>query len=124
MQSNTETRKKHSTVKGIMTFAQRKRGHMALSAALSVFSALCSFLPYLMIARLAGLFLSGELQYKTVFLLITISAAAYIAQGLMQSASTLLSHRSAFEILENIRKSVTDKMNRLSMGTIRKYSSG
>lgn len=124
MQSNTETQEKHSTVKGIMTFAQRKKGHMALSAVLSVLSALCSFLPYLMIARLAGLFLSGDLQYKMVFLLIVISAAAYIAQGLLQSASTLLSHRSAFEILENIRKSVTDKMNRLSMGAIRKYSSG
>lgn len=124
MQSNMEARPKHSTVKGIMAFAQRKKGHMVLSAGLSVLSALCSFLPYLMIARLAGLFLEGDLQYKTVFLLIAISAAAYILQGLLQSASTLLSHRSAFEILENIRKSVTDKMNRLSMGTIRKYSSG
>lgn len=98
MQSNTKPQEKHSTINGIMAFAQRKKGYMALSAVLSILSALCSFLPYLMIAQLAGLFLNEDLQYKTAFLLIAISATAYIAQGFLQSVSTLLSHRSAFEI--------------------------
>lgn len=121
---NTETAIKHSAVGGIMTFAQGKKGHMLLSALLSILGVVSGFVPYLMIGQIASSYLSGNLTYKSLLLSIALSAAAYILQGILQSGSTLISHRYTFEILENIRKSVTDKMSRLSMGTIRKYSSG
>ena len=124
MPEPVSTAPKHSTLRGIMTFAQNKKKHILLSALLSVLGAVCGLVPYLMIARLAALYMRGTLRGQAVFGWIAAAAAAYLAQGLLQSGSTLLSHRCAFAILENIRGSVTDKMNRLSMGAVRKFSSG
>ena len=114
----------HSTLRGILAFAQKKKHSLLLSALLSVLGAVCGLVPYLMIARVAALYLGGALRPHTAFLWIAAAAAAFAAQGLLQSGSTLLSHRCAFAVLENIRNSVTGKMNRLSMGAVRKYSSG
>ena len=124
MQNNKGDSIKHSTLKGILFFARGKEKSLLLSAIFSVLGVVSGFVPYLMIALIAQRYLDGSLQYGEVYLLIALSMGGYIAHGVLQSSSTLLSHRCAFEILENIRKSVTNKMNRLSMGTIRNYSSG
>ena len=121
---NIKTAAKHSTVRGIMTFARGKKGPMLLSALLSILGVVSGLVPYLIIGQIAGNYLAGNLTYQGLLLWVVLSALAYILQGILHGGSTLLSHRYTFEILENIRQSVTDKMSRLSMGTIRKYSSG
>lgn len=117
-------KKKHSTWRGILRFAGGERAFLALSAALSIFGVVCGILPYLALWRMAEICLEGGSDRRGLFLMGGFAAGACVLQGLLQGGSTLISHRSAFRILEKIRVALTEKMNRLSMGTIKRASLG
>jgi len=118
------TGKKHHTWKGILAFASGKKRLLAFSAGLSILGVTVGIVPYILIGWIAKEYMAGLLDTGRLLFLVGCSAAACVLQGVLQGGSTLLSHRCAFRILENIRISLTEKMNRLSMGTIRKVSSG
>lgn len=119
-----DTGKKHYTWRGILAFASGKKRLLAFSAGLSILGVAAGMAPYILIGWIAKEYMAGLLDTDRLLIMVGCAAAACVLQGVLQGGSTLLSHRCAFRILENIRISLTEKMNRLSMGTIRKVSSG
>lgn len=112
------------TWRGILGFAKGRRWLLVLSALFSIVGVICGVAPYLVLAWTCGAFLAGTLSQTTLFSGVAVMALCYLLQGILQSASTLVSHACAFQILENIRSALTEKMERLSMGSIWRASSG
>lgn len=113
-----------NTWRGILTFAVGYRWLLVVSALLSVIAVICGVAPYLVLAWIAGEIIAHTLTQGTLFTALFAMAVFFLLQGSLQSVSTLVSHRCAFQILENIRNALTEKMERLSMGSIWRASSG
>lgn len=113
-----------NTWRGILAFAVGHRWLLVVSALLSAVGVICGVAPYLVLAWIAAAIIADTLTAATFFSALVAMAVFYLMQGILQGASTLVSHRCAFQILENIRNALTEKMERLSMGSIWRASSG
>ncbi|MBU3074765.1 ABC transporter transmembrane domain-containing protein [Clostridium estertheticum] len=49
---------------------------------------------------------------------------AYLLQQLLYTTATIISHKSSFEIMKNIRDRIVDKISKCSMGTVAEKSQG
>lgn len=119
-----EKQKRESPLKGILRFAEEKKGQMAAAAALSVLSTAFSIVPYISVALLLRRALAGTLSAGWALGLTAAALAGYLLKEFLYAKSTLCSHKAAFEIIRNIRCKVMKKMARASMGTIQEKSSG
>ena len=116
--------KNDHTFKWILQFAKQCKGNMTVSVLLAVLGSFCGMIPYLAASQIV--ILICERQYSLSVILIWSVAAlfGYLGSTWLGTASTILSHRSAFAILKNIRVELTTKLSRVPMGYIMDTPSG
>lgn len=132
--------RKRSWAVTLLSYAGQCRGKMAASLACSVLSVAAGLAPFYAVYRImeefmhaspalqagaagaanAGLAVDGA----AVGLWLIVAATGYVASKALFGASTVLSHVSAYTILEALRRSVVEKLMKTSLGTASSQSIG
>lgn len=113
-----------SWISTLFSYASRCKGKMALSVIASIASVAAGFVPFYAVYRLMEMAIVGSLTWGGALVWIAVAAAAYVMSKILFGASTLLSHVSAYTILESLRKDFTRKLMRASLGTVQSKSIG
>ena len=111
-------RKEYNTIGWILRFAAQCRGKMVLSVLLAVAGAFCGVVPYFAVSRIIVLVCGRQYELAPIALWALAALLGYLGSTWFGTASTMLSHRSAFTILKNIRTELTEKLARVPMGYI------
>lgn len=116
--------KKNNVLRWILRFAGQCRGRLTASVLLAVLGSACGVVPYLAVTQIIIRLLSRNYELVPIGLLALLALLGYLGGTWLNTASTMLSHRSAFIILKNIRTELTAKLSRVPMGTILDTPSG
>ena len=117
-------RKEYNTIGWILRFAAQCKGKMVLSVLLAVAGAFCGVVPYFAVSRIIVLVCGRQYELAPIALWALAALLGYLGSTWFGTASTMLSHRSAFTILKNIRTELTEKLARVPMGYILDTPSG
>ena len=116
--------KKNNTFNWILRFAGQCKGKMTASVLLAVLGSVCGVVPYWAVSQIVILICSQNYALAPIGLWAAIALLGYLGSTWFGTASTILSHRSAFTILKNIRTELTRKLSRVPMGYILDTPSG
>ena len=115
---------KNNSFGWILRFAAQCRGKLAASVLLAVLGAACGVVPYLAVSKIIIQLLAKNYELSSIALMALVALLGYLGSTWLNTASTMLSHRSAFTILKNIRTELTAKLSRVPMGYILDTPSG
>lgn len=119
-----EKKKKNNAFRRILHFAGQCRGRLTASVLLAILGSACGVVPYLAVTQIIIRILGKNYDLVPIGLLALLALLGYLGGTWLNTASTMLSHRSAFMILKNIRTELTAKLSRVPMGTILDTPSG
>lgn len=106
------------TLRFILHYSGKCRGKMLLSVLSSIISVACGFTPYISVYQLLIRFINHSQVWEDVMFWCVICLVGYIGKVLFYEISTMLSHQSAYEILELIRGDLSDKLLKLPLGFV------
>lgn len=107
-----------------MSFAREAHGGLTASVVLAVLGAAAGIVPYIAAAQILTLICAGMYELGPIATAASVALVGYLGSVWLASASTIISHRCAFIILNSIRKALTDKLSRVPMGTVLDQPSG
>lgn len=114
-------KKRKSSAAYLMQLAGKYKLHLLVSALFGIASALCSFVPYVMVYRSILVLLDGEgnaLRYGL------IAAAAIAGKFLCSIVSGTFSHIGAFNTLYNVRTQISRHIAKVNLGFFTDHASG
>ena len=113
-----------SGVAYLLELAGRYRLHLALSALFGVLSALCAFVPYVMVYHTLLFLFDGARDAGLLLRYGLVAAAAIFARFLCTVASGTLSHLAAFNTLYNVRAQISAHIAKVNLGFFTSHTSG
>ena len=118
--------KKRSWLSVLFSYAGRCKGKMLGSFACSLASVAAGLVPFYAVYRIMEQFmgLEGAADWASVLGWLCAAALAYVVSKVLFGVSTLLSHVSAYTILEQLRDDVICKLMKTSLGTAASKSIG
>lgn len=114
-------KERKSSAAYLMQLAGKYKLHLLVSALFGIASALCSFIPYVMVYRSILVLLGGEgdaLHYGL------IAAAAIAGKFLCSILSGTFSHIGAFNTLYNVRTQIIRHIAKVNLGFFTDHASG
>lgn len=97
---------------------------MAGSLACSVLSVASGLVPFYAVYRIMELLMGSSADGGQIAFWLAVAAAGYVAKQVLFGISTILSHISAYTILESLRRDVVEKLMKTSLGTAASKSIG
>ena len=97
---------------------------MAASVLLAVLGATCGMIPYFAASDVIVRICAGEPELGPVAADSAIALAGYFGSVWLGTLSTVVSHRSAYTVLRNVRMALADKLSRVPLGVITGRPSG
>ena len=116
--------KEPGTIRQLFAFVGESNGKMRLSIFLAVLGELFGMGPFLMVAVLADALYQGTATPTLVLFLCGGAAVCQIIKMLLTWRSSLMSHKTSFTILKNIREAITDRMAKVPMGIMLETPTG
>lgn len=116
--------KKENPVSEIFAYARDGKQRLILSAIFAVISVILGLIPFSLGAKILEQLLDGNLTRDYAIKLGLICLGAFLLKEFFGSISTYISHGVAFRTLRNIRVTIIDKIERVSLGYINGQSLG
>jgi len=116
--------KKNNTFSWVLRFATQCKGKMTASVLLAVLGSVCGIVPYFAVSRIVIQICGQNYDLTPIGFWALTALLGYLGSTWFGTVSTILSHRSAFTILKNIRTELTAKLSRVPMGYILDTPSG
>ena len=107
-----------------MEVLKKHIGQILSSVIIAVIGVFCSVVPYFALAKITQNIAISNTDLEFYIRPILLILGGLIGSVIFNEISTLISHNLAFRIIEDERKKLVRKINRLSMGEIEKRSSG
>ena len=107
-----------------MEVLKKHIGQILSSVIIAVIGVFCSVVPYFALAKITQNIAISNTDLEFYIRPILLILGGLIGNVIFHEISTLISHNLAFRIIEDERKKLVRKINRLSMGEIEKRSSG
>ena len=107
-----------------MEVLKKHIGQILSSVIIAVIGVFCSVVPYFALAKITQNIAISNTELEFYIRPILLILVGLIGSVIFHEISTLISHNLAFRIIEDERKKLVRKINRLSMGEIEKRSSG
>ena len=107
-----------------MEVLKKHIGQILSSVIIAVVGVFCSVVPYFALAKITQNIAISNTDLEFYIRPILLILGGLIGSVIFHEISTLISHNLAFRIIEDERKKLVRKINRLSMGEIEKRSSG
>lgn len=108
----------------LLSFAAPCKGKLAASVALAVVSVAGGFLPFLCLYRVLSDFAAGNLTTGSLALWCAAALLSFFVSVVAHSASTVLSHVSAYSILEGLRNAIAARLAKAPLGAVLARSTG
>lgn len=102
----------------LLGFASACKAKMVASVILAIISSAGGFLPYVAIYQVIGLYARDRLSFESAFPWLVFAAIAMMANVAFHGISTMLSHFSAYVILEQLRFAVVETLKRAPLGKV------
>lgn len=115
---------KNSTFCWILQFAAQCRGKIVTSVLLAILGSVFGIIPYFAVSQIVIQICGQNFSMTTIGIWVAAALLGYLGNVWFGTASTMLSHHSAFTILKNIRTELTEKLSRVPMGYILDTPSG
>lgn len=116
--------KEKSWVGILFSYTKGSKIKLSLSILLAIISVFGGLLPYLGVYHIIIMFFAGTQTGSKILYWAGICLGGYLIKILFYGFSTVLSHRSAYKILENIRLAIADKLMKVPLGTVLNESIG
>ena len=116
--------KQKSWIRTLLSFTGRCRGKLTGSVALAVCSVAAGLVPYLGAFQIIRLLMEQTLTWDRLLFWAAVCAAGYLLKILCFGSSTLLSHLSAYTILEELRLKIADRLMRAPLGVSANRTAG
>lgn len=116
--------KKKGTFSVVLSFAGSAKDKLTLSVVLAILSVTAGLFPYIAVYKIINLFFSGTATMSNVVYWALLSAAAYLAQKIFFSFSTKKAHHAAYNILEEIRNRLSEKLMKMPLGSAMNRTAG
>ena len=107
-----------------MEFAAQCRGKMAVSVLFAILGAVCGMVPYFAASDVIVRICTGEPELGPVAADTAIALAGYLGSVWLGTLSTVVSHRSTYTVLRNVRMALADKLSRVPLGVVTGRPSG
>ena len=107
-----------------MEVLKKHIGQILSSVIIAIIGVFCSVVPYFALAKITQNIAINNTELEFYIRPILLILGGLIGSVIFHEISTLISHNLAFRIIEEERKKLVRKINRLSMGEIEKRSSG
>lgn len=107
-----------------MEVLKKHIGQILSSVIIAIIGVFCSVVPYFALAKITQNIAINNTELEFYVRPILLILGGLIGSVIFHEISTLISHNLAFRIIEDERKKLVRKINRLSMGEIEKRSSG
>lgn len=120
-------KKKNKKKKGILRLleiAGRRKGLLFISGFLAIIHALLSMIPYILVFYIIKELAKTSINYGIIKEYIIYALIAAVISTCVFYGSVILSHIAAYNILFELRKYITKKVGRLSMGVLSNSNSG
>lgn len=110
--------KKNNWLSTLFSFASPCKGKMILSVLFAVISVVGGFLPFWCVYQILVKFIERSLVFSDVLLWAGIGVLGYLVKILFFGFSTVLSHISAYTILEGLRLKIFDRLMNAPLGEV------
>lgn len=108
----------------LLSFAGRCRGKLICSVLLAVGSVAAGLVPYLGCFEIIHLLMDNALTWDGLAFWLLVCGAGYVCRILCYAFSTLLSHVSAYTILEELRLQIADRLMQAPLGVSASRTAG
>ena len=108
----------------VLRFTKSCKVQMVSSVICAIISVGVGFIPYLGAYKMIELFFIKEATIQSITLWSIVCLSGYIVKVLFNAISTTLAHQSAYEILEQMRIQITDKLMKAPLGIVQNHSVG
>lgn len=108
----------------LLLLAGRNKFLMLLSAIFSVFSSLCSFIPFVMVYRILMFLFAGNADSQLAIRYALTAALAIIGKFVFLIISGTLSHIGAFNTLYSVRAGISRHIANVNLGFFTNHTSG
>lgn len=108
----------------LLSFAAPCRGKMILSVLCAAVSVAGGFVPYLGVYEILRLFMERTACWQDVLFWSGVCLAGYLVKIIFYGISTVLSHVSAYMILEGLRLQLADRLMHAPLGAVLSKSVG
>jgi len=102
----------------VLTFASECRAKMIFSVICAIISVAGGIVPYVGVYQIIVSFFDGSQTIKSILFWSGICLAGYVVKLSFYAISTMLSHFSAYTILENMRLKIADRLMKAPLGTV------
>ena len=116
--------KKKTGMAYLLELAGKYKLHLALSAFFGVLSALCSFIPYVMVYRTLLFLFDGAADVSAALRYGIIAAVAIVGRFVFSIISGTFSHLGAFNTLYNVREQISRHIAMVNLGFFTSHTSG
>lgn len=111
-------KKEQTWFQALLSFASRCKGKMIVSVLCSIVSVFGGFVPFFGVYQILKLFIEGKENASQILFWCGICIAGYVIRLVFFAISTILSHVSAYTILETIRMEIADKLMKAPLGDV------
>jgi len=108
----------------IFSFASPCKGKMTLSVVFATIGVFGGLVPYYAVYRIIELFIKGQPDRNGILFWSLVCFAGYFVKQLFHTLSTMLSHISAYTILEQIRLKIAERLMKAPLGTVNNFTAG
>ena len=105
-------------LKKILGYAGKARTRMVLAILCACISVLGGFVPFYATYQIIMILFTDSPSLSLIIPWVTVSLAGMLIKMVFRTISTMLSHISAYHILENLRKACADKLMRAPLGSV------
>lgn len=116
--------KKKTGMAYLLELAGKYKLHLALSAFFGVLSALCSFIPYVMVYRTLLFLFDSAADVSAALRYGIIAAVAIVGRFVFSIISGTFSHLGAFNTLYNVREQISRHIAMVNLGFFTRHTSG
>lgn len=116
--------KKKTGMAYLLELAGKYKLHLTLSAFFGVLSALCSFIPYVMVYRTLLFLFDGAADVSAALRYGIIAAVAIVGRFVFSIISGTFSHLGAFNTLYNVREQISRHIATVNLGFFTSHTSG
>lgn len=108
----------------LLQLAGKYKLHLALSAVFGILSALCTFIPYIMVYKTILLLFGGNTDFAQVLQYGAIAALAIVGKFGFSIVSGTFSHLGAFNTLYQVRTQISRHIAKINLGFFTNHTSG
>lgn len=109
---------KRSWPRVVLSHARYCRIKMTISVICAVIGVFGGLIPYFAVYRIIQLFIDGIPEIGRILFFSGVGLAGYLVKQLFHMTSTMLSHISAYTILERIRLEISERLMKAPLGVV------